>query len=217
MATGHIPHKLEIDVLQVSDVEEAAQLSYKYGFPAMIVHGSIINDALVARGKIKGKYKIITPIDWPKGEKSGSLKFRDAVAEIFETDGFEIMLSDEITGHINAEVTQIVNFIRTNLGEHIDIRFVLGAYTRPNYADICAGLKNCRLPNFLRLDIPTKGQVTKCNSDTHNQIISDIDKILSIPIKAAGNINNTTTIKNVNASRFAVNLVQARSIIKEMS
>jgi len=84
---------MEIDVLQVTELFEASDLTVKNSLPAMVVHPGLAADALMSRIRLKGRYKIIIPIDCPKGDLVGVSKFRGVSKETLEADGFEIAFS----------------------------------------------------------------------------------------------------------------------------
>jgi hypothetical protein len=58
-----ILNKLEIDVTQANEVQEATSFAAKYNLPALVVHPSLALEGIYARGRAKKKYKIITPIN----------------------------------------------------------------------------------------------------------------------------------------------------------
>ena len=90
---GAVISKLEIDVMNMNEVTEASQYALKYKLPAIVVHPGLSSEAIIARDRAGGKYNIITPIDWPKGEIFGMNKMRGLYTDNLEADGFEIMLT----------------------------------------------------------------------------------------------------------------------------
>ena len=82
---------------------------------------------------------------------------------------------------------------------------------------MCEALLDIRTPNFIRNDTHLKLQVGKANPDVHNELMDKILGIIKAPIKLSGNINGVRPITSCNqASRYAVNLLQAKNIIKEL-
>jgi hypothetical protein len=68
MTNGELLTRIEIDVFQGNEILESFELAHKYRLPAVIVHPSLSSDALVCRGRSKGKYKIITRYVFPKSK-----------------------------------------------------------------------------------------------------------------------------------------------------
>jgi len=211
--------QLEIDVMQANELAEASQLAAKYNLPALVVHQDIASEAYIMRVQQQAKYKIITPIDWPKGANYGLLKMRGLSTDALEVEGFEILLSDrQSVAEITNEAKILSDFIRNHLTELHEIRFVLGTFVRDdaNILRICQALKIVRAPNMIRNDIQLKTQIAKANPENHNTIIEQVGSVIKAPIKISGNINNfRTLVQCKRANRFAVNLAQAKTIIKE--
>ncbi len=212
--------RLEIDVMQASELEEASAFAFKYKIPALIIHQSLSSDGLIIRGRIGGQYKIITPVNWPNGEHLGIRKFRGMSTDSLEADGFEVMLTPNLSEiDTRKEASEISDFIRTRFQPGLEIRFVIGTSNCSSPDDISkisAGLTKIPLPTCVRNDIHTKNQTSKANPTVHTGVMDSILKSLRIPIKISGNI---TDLKSINghdrASWFAVNLSQAKNIIKE--
>lgn len=212
-------NRLELDVMQANELQESVGLAYKHNFPAIVVHPGLASDALRARGAVRGKFKILTPVDWPKGDNYGTVKFRGLSIDAIEADGFEVMLTGGRSMiETRDEARTITEFIKKQLSDQTEVRFVLGAYMRDeeNLAKLCEGLLHVRAPAMIRLDTPLKLQVSKANTEEHNRLISFIRNIIQLPIKVSGNVGGVRAVTGcANAARFAVNLLQARTIIKE--
>lgn len=216
---GSIYGKLEIDVMQVNELHEAVETAYKYSLPALVVHHGLSSEAIIAKNRAGAKFKIITPIDWPKGEVFGTTKLRGLTTDALEADGFEILLTPNKTvNETKNEAIAITDFIRRHIGQQVEIRFVLGCHTKSEeeIAKICQGLVGVRTPAMLRTDTQIKLQVSKANVNEHNRNIATIQSIVKTPIKVSGNINNLKCVTECDAAtRFAVSLIQAKTIIKE--
>jgi len=212
-------NKLELDIMQSNEIIESVQLAHKYKFPAIIVHPGLSSDAIIARSKTGAKFKIITPIDWPKGETFGMNKLRGLSTDSLETDGFELLLTpNKLEIETRNETKVLTEFIKRHLSDQTEVRFVLGTSMRSkeNIETMCKGLISVRTPSMIRTDIQLKLQISKANPEEHNIQIQYIRDIIKAPIKISGNIVNLKSITTCpNASRFAVNLTQAKVIIKE--
>lgn len=217
--SGGVLNKLEIDVMQVNEILEAVEVAHKYKLPAIVVHPGLSSDAIIAKSRAGAKFKIITPIDWPKGETYGMNKMRGLLMDSLETDGFEFLITPQKTEiETRNEAKVLTEFIKSNLSDAVEVRFVLGSSFRSNenILTMCKGLLNVRTPNFIRTDTQLKLQVGKANPEEHNKLITSIKEIIKVPIKISGNINNLKSIAaSPGASRYAVNLTQAKTIIKE--
>lgn len=212
--------RLEIDVMQVNELAEASEISVKYGIPAIVVHPNLVGDAIFNRLRAKGQYKIIVPIDWPKGELKGQAKFRGINKQALEADGFEIMLAENQKSYqIKEEAKYVTEFITTYLSDFAEIRFVFGntARTDEQIVEICNGLNGFKTPTLLRNETQLKTQQSKANTDTHLNFINTLRQNgVGAPIKISGNINNLkSTAGLATAHRFAVSVAQGKAIIKE--
>lgn len=218
--SGAILNRLEIDVMQANELIAASELAAKYRLPALIVHPDLASEAQIARGRIRGRYKIITPVDWPKGDVFGQSKLRGLSTDALDSDGFEILLTGgkSVTDSRN-EAKVFTEFIKQHLDETLEVRFVLGSNIRDeeNIANLCEALIKVRTPTLVRNDTHLKIQVSKANPTTHNALMEKIHSIIRVPIKLSGNITGVRVITSCNdAARFAVNLLQAKTIIKEL-
>lgn len=214
-------NRLELDVMQANELSDSIELAMKHNFPAIVVHPGLSSDAIRMRGRFGGRFRIITPVDWPKGDNFGSIKMRGLSTDALEADGFEICLTggkDE--GATRNEAKALTEFIRRHIGELVEVRFVLGAFLRDeaNILSMCRGLVGVRVPTFIRTDTQLKLQVSKANTEAHNLLMDSIRGIIRAPIKISGNITSVRSVTgSPDASRFAVNLAQARGIIKEFT
>lgn len=212
-------NKLEIDVMQANELYEAAKFTVKYKLPAMVVHQDLSGEAYIIRSQLGGKFKLITPIDWPKGNSFGMNKMRGLSTDALEVEGFEILLtSGKNLLETKNEAKALTDFIKSHLSEKHEIRFVLG--TQSNNEDsiklMCEALVGIRTPSYIRNDTQLKLQVSKANTEIHNNTCSTILGIIRAPLKVAGNINSLRSMASCkHASRFGVNLSQAKIISKE--
>lgn len=214
-------NKLELDVVQVNELSEGIELAIKYSFPAVVVHPDLMARAIQLRGQRRGRFRLITPVNWPKGELGGIDKFRGLSRDALDTDGFEIMISaNNQSGNVGKEVLALTQFIRYHIGALMEVRFVLGTSIRDEETvlNICHGLRSAPTPSMIRTDHQPKLQVSKANTEIHNSLLEKIATIIKAPMKVCGNITNVRCITGCEgASRFAVSLSQATAIIKEFN
>lgn len=218
--TGSVLNKLEIDVMQINELLDASELTSKYKLPAMVVHPNLASEAMAARMRVKGRYKIIVPIDWPKGENYGNIKFRGINKGALECDGFEIFLTPNKTENdIKNEAATLTEFVKTYLGDFVETRFVFGNLSKDKeeISRICKGLLSVRSPALIRSDISIKIQQNKANSDTHTEFLDTVTSAgLHCPMKLSGNMNNLRAIASApSVFRYAVSVAQAKVIVKE--
>jgi deoxyribose-phosphate aldolase len=205
--------------MQTNELEDAAKIATKYNFQGMVVHPQIITDALFVRGRMQGRYKIYTPVDWPKGENFGMVKLRGLSSDALDVDGFEVLLTGEKSMvETRNEAKVLTEFVKTQLSDITEIRFVIGTSIRTpeNVALMLEAFKDVRTPSYIRNDHHLKLQVSKANADNHNAFMDQLLEVFRAPVKLSGNINNVRAVTSCDrAQRFAVNINQARAIIKE--
>ena len=206
--------------MQLNEIQDAVDLAFKYNLPAIVVHPGLSSDAIIAKSRAGGKFKIISPIDWPKGETFGTVKLRGLSIDTLETDGFEFLLTpNKLELETRNEAMALTDFVRRHISPITEVRFVLGTSTRleENINTMCRGLLTVRTPSMIRTDTQLKLQVSKANTEEHNRQIDNIRNIIKTPIKVSGNITNLKAITSINADRYGVNLLQAKTIIKEFN
>jgi len=213
--------KLELDIMQANELEEAIDLIVKHRIPTAIVHPGLVLDAMIRRSRYKGDFKIITPVDWPKGDIYGLPKFMGLDVDALNSDGFELMITpSRPESDIKNEMDMLTRFIREHVSAVPEIRFVFNALTNENKDNIksmAKAVRGVKTPILIRTDHKLKLQVSRANPEIQNDIISMIKKIVDVPLKISGNMNSIKTIMQCQgASKFAVSLTQIRAIIKEI-
>ena len=214
-----ITQKLEIDVLQGTELKEAIELAATTHMPAIVVHPELAQEANVYRFIRQGHFKIITAVDWPKGDRYAMDKLRDMPIEALSRDGFEILISEmKNPSEIKGELRTCFEFIRRHLPEITEIRIVLGTFMRDQEFIIkaCNELKHVPAPDMIRTDHHLRVQQSVANAQAHGDLIALIRKHTRRPIKISGNINSVKVMTSCDADRFAVSLKQANGIIKEV-
>ncbi len=59
--------KLELDIMQANELQQAIELAIEHSLPAIVIHPALYADATMHRLKRRGQFKLIIPVDWPKG------------------------------------------------------------------------------------------------------------------------------------------------------
>lgn len=219
-----ITTKLEVDVMQANELDQAVQLAVIHSLPAIVIHPQLVSEAILNRVRRRGQFKIITTVDWPKGDTFGMNKLRGLTRDMMDTDGYEIIVTGgKNENEARTEARVITDFIRNNLSQNIEVRFVLEALTRDENDVLQSAMvmRDIRGPVLLRTDHHLKVQVTKANIKTHTVLMTELRKVCGLPIKVSGNIDSIRTIAGClqgpyPASKFAVNLPQLTQIIKEL-
>jgi deoxyribose-phosphate aldolase len=213
-----ISQKLELDIMQASELEEAMELAHVHRMNAVVVHPDLVADALMQRVKRQAKYRILTTVDWPKGDKSSVAKFHSMSIHSLSCDGFEIALGVKSQGETKAETLAITEFIRRHLPAVHEIRFVLGCLSREQeeIERLCMAIREVPAPNFLRTDINLRCAQAKANIAAHVASLTAIRACINRPIKLCGNINSAKIVASCKADRYGVSLKQAQTIIKEL-
>lgn len=217
--TTAISTKLEIDVMQATEIREAVELAVVHQMPAMVVHPDLVPETVVLRAVRQGRFNIIVPIDWPKGERNAMAKLQHINVDALSQDGFEILVSHKDSASATqAELKMLSEFIRVHLREVVEVRFVLGTIARDwdSIKRIVSVLKDVPAPAMLRTDCHLRTQQSKASPQVHNKLIHDIRELYNVPIKVSGNINSIRAVLTTRADRFAVSLKQAKTIIAEV-
>lgn len=216
--------------MQANELDQAIQLACQHSMPAVVVHPQLVAQALVAKGRRRGQFKIITTVDWPRGEVYGMNKLRGMTIDGMQMDGFEIMLTaGRSEAETRNEAKSLTDFIRNHLSPIAEIRFVLGTLMRSeeDVLRICRVMKDVPAPALIRTDHHLKAQVTKANAKTHVALMQKLRTVTAHQLKLSGNIDSVRTIAGClhvpaasgggpGASRFAVNLQQAQAIIRDL-
>lgn len=213
--------RVEIDIMQQVDLDRGLELAFIHKCPAVVVHPDLIGEALLKRAKMAGRYKIITPVDWPKGQIYGMNKLIGLRSDTFSTNGFEVLITDKSSvSEIKNEVSAISNFITKHISKLAEVRFVLGVTTRSadSIAKMCESLRSIPAPAMIRTDHSTKLQHSKATAQAHLDAISSVRAHIATPIKISGNINSLKTLdlfRDMPNLSFAVSVRQAEEILKD--
>lgn len=216
--------KLEIDIMQASEVDNAMQLAAVHRLPAVVVHPQLLQQAIMTKIKRNGMFKLLTTIDWPKGDIYGVTKLRGMTNEMMDIDGYEIMMTGGKTEIENRnEAKTITEFIKRHIGERKEIRFVLGCFTRQNSETVqmASIMKDIIAPAMIRTDPHVKTKASKTNAEAQTALLQSIKEVCGIPIKMSGNFDSVRSIATFlqhqpQSIRFAVSTQQLQQVIKDL-
>lgn len=214
-----ITTKLEIDIMQGTELTDALEMAFIHLMPSVVVHPDLVTDAVIQRTVKQGRFKIIVPVDWPKGDKKGVFKFQGMQVDALSQDGFEILVSASTNRSlIKDELKQIDSFIKDHMPPTTEIRVVIGVLNRDPevWETICDVLKEVPAPTLIRTDHTLRIQQAKANTQVHCDTIEAIKRHTKRPIKISGNISSLKVLATCPANKYAVNLKQAQGIIAEL-
>ena len=211
--------KFEIDVLVQKELKEAHDLAVRHSMPALVIHPDLCSQAQFIRARERAQYKIITMVDWPKGERTGLDKFMHLGVEAMESDGFEIILNQQTSvDSAIAEIAPIVSFVKRYIARPVEIRFVLQTTDRPetSWGSQCECLSQVQPPDYVRTTHLTSLQQAKANVVVSAATIESIKAKTTRPIKLSGNVSTVKMLAHCQATRYAVSLKQANDLITEL-
>lgn len=211
--------KLELDVMIATELRESVELAFEHKMPAMVVHPDLVQDAVMFRGLRQGRFKIIVPVDWTKGDRRGLQKFQGMSVESLSQDGFEILLTP--TSSVNeakTEMSNISKFLRDFYPSTIECRYVLDASSlEPNiWQAMCDGMQGTPAPQLVRTDRNLRLQQSKTSVQAHTSLIESITARTGAKIKLCGNISTVRIVTSCKAERFGVNRKQLDNIITDI-
>lgn len=210
--------RIEIDVTQANELNLAVELAVQHSLPALVVSQSMVGEAGMLRIARQGKFKIITVIDWPKGDVYGVTKLQGTLASALQADGFEIVLTQGRTpDDTTAEANQVADMLRS-INRTAEIRFVLHMHaSEAGSIRMYEALLGARRPALVRTDAHTKLQASKVNAQVHREMCKKLKSIANLQIKVSGNVATLRTVQECNGvDRIAASLAQLESIIKEL-
>jgi deoxyribose-phosphate aldolase len=176
--------KVEVECLGAQrDLIDAGMFVSKHRCAALVVAPAAVQAAIVDRSTRRDNYPIIAAVDFPSGRAFALDKMRDVPEDMFQADGFEVVLSVGRGGatcknelHVIAETLKRYNSVA-------DIRFVLNFFDRDD-EEVAACCEECRVqtPQFVRLEagyIPRTAAVVAAAA-------GEVHKRTATPIKVSG-------------------------------
>lgn len=208
--------KIELDIYKHNEIKEACEFAFKYRCPVIVVPPELVSQARLHRGVAQGKFKIVSSIDAPKGINYAHNKLRGVPVEAMSADGFEIMLTGGDKKAIVNEIKFLSTLSRDYFPPGTEVRFTLGVDKRDSeqVKNMLEAFKAVPQPALLRTTPLTSVKVASGTHEYHNNIKKLISDIYRCKIKISGNINRNVIV-NCDAHRYAMNIEQARSIIRE--
>jgi len=212
-------HKLEIDVTNSKQINEAAQIATEHFCAAVVVTPELVQDTLIARNMYRGKWKIISTVDTPKGLQFADNKFRGMPVQSLSADGYEILLTYGEKNDIAREIKYLNQFYKGHFSPLTEFRYTLDFGTDKRdekfVQNVCDIITKISMPSFLRNTHLCKVSATagsKSSLEKQTKMISDKSVV---PVKLSGNID-ADNYTDIVVPRFGVNLKQARSIIRKL-
>lgn len=210
--------RMELNVLDYkSQLPRVSEFAYKHRCPAVVCLPELVPAFIADREAKKGVYRVIAAVDF--SNKSFAMqKVRDMGSDTTAADGFDIMCSTgRPANEIFNEIKSVSDFLKS-LNNFTEIRWVLGAYTRP-YTEVQNALNffNKYPVSWLRLD--SRLVDPKITAAQHGGMVESIRRGCKLPIKISGNVTKEVTdlFMNDKGVRFDVTLEQANSILAAYS
>jgi hypothetical protein len=207
--------RLELDVNRPELVAEACELAFKHAFPAIVVPPELVTAAIINRGLKKGRFSILTGIDWPKGDNYGQLKFRGVQSEALQADGYEVLLTGRNNpSQVLMEIKYLSEFFRSYFPPTCQVRYVLGTdiQSRPDsfLVEACKALKQIPLPAMIRTSANTRQQL---DHEGIKELAARVKGLFPAPLKLSGAVTLETVKDHSIGDRLGVSLQQAKELI----
>ena len=146
--------KMEIDVSNLKQLDEACDIASEYSCPAIVVPPTIVTPAVIKRGILRGKWKIVTLVDHPKGKQYRDQKFRGMPSDSLQADGYEVLLTEGNKNEVHREVQWLSNFFDQYFAPITELRFTIGIGLDNRDGDfiesICEAASKIPSPSFIR-------------------------------------------------------------------
>lgn len=204
--------------MAAAELPQACDFASTYQMPSIVVHPVLVQRALQLRDAKKAAFKIITCVDWSRGDQHGINKFVGLSTYAMRADGFEVLLSYRDDQDNSAEVELLTSFIRNYISDTAEVRYVLGSLDRSleEVLAICAGLPKNGVA-YVRNDHHTKGQISKFSPKAHNELIDRVKATVPCRVKVSGNVDSLRFVSQDRADRYAVSSLQIQKIIKDVA
>lgn len=206
--------RMELNVLDWNAaLPRVSEFAFKNRCPAIVTIPQLVPAFIADREAKRGNYRVIAAVDFA-GTSFAMQKVRDMGGDATAADGYDILCSSgRPANEIFNEIKSVSEFLR-GLNSLAEIRWVLGAFTRPD-ADVqnilkCFAKYNV---NWLRLDQHVAD--SKITAGQHAGMVTSIRRSTKLPLKISGNVNKEVTDQFMDdkSVRFDVTLEQASSIL----
>lgn len=197
--------RLEIDVMQESELGEAIEHTVSHKINNVVIHPDLISSAIFNKARRQSMCNLLIPVDWPKGQVPGISKLHAMSLDALSQNGFEIMLSPNTNkSMIGNEITALTDFILDQLSPLMMVRYVINtAIHNIDYVKaLCDTIGRIRVPNGFRI---------QCKAlDLRADIIGLLKQSGIKDIKVDYISDNATDLK------YAVTIKQLKSIIRQI-
>lgn len=122
-------HTLIIQCTEPQTIRPASEIAHKRRVGLVIVPPDHIEQAIMGRSMMKGKYQILTTVKNNGQKKPGSDKFINISADVFDADGFEIvpMKTDNPQILVN-DLRLCSEFLRQHISQQVTIGWNLSGH-----------------------------------------------------------------------------------------
>lgn len=210
---------VEIDVDSPNEISDVCDFAHKYGAPAIVVDPDLVPAASVKKGTINSaKFKIITTVDWPKGEQQHQHKFRGLNTGAVVADGYEILLTTKENLSANERLKEIKflnSFMEQFFPPTTETRFVIKLdKDEETGLKILESVAKAKLPELVRASIRTKVAKSKSTGEYYDEQIKKYSKKCQVKYKVSGNVDFDTISTCERAHRFGATFEQAKKIVE---
>ena len=211
--------KIDLDVAKNDRLDEAADLAKKYFCKAIVVPPELVAQSLIMRGIKQAKFKIISQIDWLKGDQYGREKFRGITTEALSADGFEVMLTARDNyGDVFNELKYLAQFFGEYFAQLVEFRIVLGTdmpgRNKQVIEHMLNGCKHIPLPTYIRTTPGTRLNHTNSDLESLNKTVDNIKKIVNAPIKVSGAMS-PDIYDHCKADQYGISIQQLKELVIE--
>jgi hypothetical protein len=175
--------------------------------------------ALSDRSAKNGQFKIVTAVDFPRGQNYALDKFKSMEPVALSVDGMDILLTPGRTQiETSNEMKAMSDFVKGAVNPLVGIRYVVGCYsgkwkdverivelTKQNPSEIIRMDQNLRPPNV--------------NTKKHIDMMNLLKNITPKVLKVSGNVGLSTieeVLKIDNRTIFDVDIRQAIEIVNQI-
>jgi hypothetical protein len=207
-----IGNSVEIITTSVQDIKNLK--SIPLGCKTIYTTPDLVQELALTRSLQNDKYNIYAMVDFPKGSKDGTDKFKGMDTNFFLVDGYDIVLNPSNPNPAK-EIEDIHSFIKQMVSNTIDICYTINVSMREESNIIkCAKSFFKNKPTKIKLESQPTLQPTKANLEVHKKTIEILRKYCTVPIVISGNINKKIYDELAGVYKIGMSLEQCNKILQ---
>lgn len=211
--------KLELNIIKSATHPNAiSDFAVRNRIPVIVSSPEFIGTLVQLRAIKNGQYRIVCAIDFPTGKSFAMDKLKNLSEDFYLADGYEILISPERTEVESRNEMRALHGFLKQINPLIEIRWCLGAHTRPEKASLGA-LKGMSqyAPSYLRVEPHVR--LPNVGIDEHKAFVEKAKELIPFPIKLSGNVD-LDLIRAFEGDRqvkhFDVDIDQAVALVKAL-